>query len=79
MSAAFTGAGLDRAGDGRRRDAGWLTEQRRDPRALAVHAGSRGVLMYGHRLSFVPLAVSAAMVGACCSSSGSGRGWPTAR
>ena len=59
MSAAFTGAGLDRAGDGRRRDADWLAEQREDPRALAVHAGSRGVLMDGHRLALVPLAVTA--------------------
>ena len=59
MSAAFTGARLDRAGDGRRRDGGWLTEQREDPRALAVHAGSRGVLMDGHRLALVPLAVTA--------------------
>ena len=33
---AFTGARLDRAGDGRRRDDGWVAGQRADPRARAV-------------------------------------------
>jgi NAD+ diphosphatase len=56
VSGAFTGARLDRAGDGRRRDAAWVAAQRADPRARAVHAGSRGVLMQGHRLAFLELA-----------------------
>ena len=56
MTAAFTGARLDRAGDGRRRDAAWLSAQRSDPRARAVHAGTRGVVMDGHRLALHPLA-----------------------
>ena len=56
MTAAFTGAGLDRAGDGRRRDAAWLASQRADPRARAVHAGSRGIVLEGERLALFPLA-----------------------
>ncbi|HZB74698.1 MAG TPA: NAD(+) diphosphatase [Solirubrobacteraceae bacterium] len=56
MSAAFTGARLDRAGDGRRRDPAWLAAQRADPRARAIHAGSRGVVLDGDRLALAPLA-----------------------
>jgi NAD+ diphosphatase len=52
---AFTGAGLDRAGDGRRRDAAWLAEQRAHPAARAVIAGSAGIHMAGDRLALVPL------------------------
>ncbi len=51
---AFTGARLDRAGEGRRRDAAWLEAQRDDPRARAVLASSDGVTMDGDRLARVP-------------------------
>ena len=53
---AFTGAGLDRAGDARRRDPEWLAEQRAHPAARAVRAGDEGVVMDGDRLAIVPLA-----------------------
>jgi len=52
---AFTGARLDRAGDGRRREPGWLRAQRDDPAARAVVAGSDGIVMDGDRLAFVAL------------------------
>jgi len=55
-SNAFTGARLDRAGDGRRRDTEWLDAQRADPAARAVLASSEGVTMDGDRLARVPLA-----------------------
>jgi NAD+ diphosphatase len=60
VTGAFTGARLDRAGDGRRRDAAWVAALREDPRARAVHAGSSGVLMEDHRLAILPLAEAAA-------------------
>ena len=53
---AFTGARLDRASDPRRQDAAWVAAQREDPRARAVLAGARGVVMEGDRLVSVPLA-----------------------
>jgi NAD+ diphosphatase len=53
---AFTGAALDRAGDGRRQDAGWLAEQRAHPAARALVAGDRGLLVRDGRLELVPLA-----------------------
>jgi NAD+ diphosphatase len=53
---AFTGAGLDRAGDGRRRDADWVAEQRAHPAARAVIARDDGVVLDGDRLAQVPLA-----------------------
>jgi NAD+ diphosphatase len=55
---AFTGAALDRIGDGRRRDAGWLDGQRRHGAARAVLAGADGVHVRGEgepRLALVPL------------------------
>jgi NAD+ diphosphatase len=52
----FTGAALDRAEDGRRRDAAWLDEQLRDPRARVLVAGSGGMAMDDGRLRLVPLA-----------------------
>jgi NAD+ diphosphatase len=51
----FTGAALDRAEDGRRRDASWLDEQLGDPRARALVAGSGGLPVLGGRLELVPL------------------------
>ena len=58
MSAAntFTGARLDRAGDGRRRDPEWVAEQRAHRSARAVLAGDEGIVMDGDRLALVPLA-----------------------
>ena len=53
---AFTGAALDRAGDGRRQDSGWLAEQRAHPAARALVAGDRGLLVREQRLLLVPLA-----------------------
>jgi NAD+ diphosphatase len=53
---AFTGARLDRAGDARRRDPGWVAAQRASPAARAVLAGDAGVVMDGDRLALVPLA-----------------------
>jgi NAD+ diphosphatase len=53
---AFTGAALDRVGDERRRDAGWVAEQRAHPGARAVLAGDAGVMMEGDRLVRLPLA-----------------------
>ncbi len=53
---AFTGAALDRAGDGRRRHAEWLAEQRAHPAARALVAGDRGLLVRDGRLRLVPLA-----------------------
>jgi NAD+ diphosphatase len=55
-SNAFTGASLDRAEDGRRRDPAWVDRQLRDPRARAVVAGSGGIAMDDGRLVFLPLA-----------------------
>jgi NAD+ diphosphatase len=55
VTAAFTGARLDRAGDARRRDPDWVAAQRSHPAARAVMAGSRGVVMDGDRLAVVPL------------------------
>jgi NAD+ diphosphatase len=55
VSAAFTGARLDRAGDGRRRDDEWVAGLGADPRARAVHAGSDGVVMDGDRLALLGL------------------------
>jgi NAD+ diphosphatase len=52
---AFTGARLDRAGDGRRRDAAWIAEQRAHPGARAVLAGDAGIVMDGDRLAILPL------------------------
>ena len=53
---ALTGASVDRAEDGRRRDPGWVAEQRGHERARAVVAGDAGVLVEGDRLGRVPLA-----------------------
>ncbi len=53
---AFTGAGLDRAGDARRRDPEWLAAQRADPRARAVLASTAGLRVAGAALVRVPLA-----------------------
>ena len=53
---AFTGASVDRAGDGRRRDREWLERQRRDPRARALRLGDRGLRTAGGGLAFEPLA-----------------------
>jgi len=53
---AFTGAELDRAADGRRRDERWLEERVADPAARALVAGSTGVRAAGDRLVLVPLA-----------------------
>ena len=53
----FTGAALDRAGD-RRRDEGWVAEQRASPAARAVVAGREGVHVTDgedRRLALVPL------------------------
>jgi NAD+ diphosphatase len=55
----FTGAALDRAGD-RRRDDGWVAEQRADPAARAVVAGPDGVHVQDGRLALVPLERAAA-------------------
>jgi NAD+ diphosphatase len=52
---AFTGAGLDRAADGRRRDEQWLAEQRANSTARALVAGTSGVAMHDGRLVYVPL------------------------
>jgi len=52
---AFTGAGLDRAADARRRDAAWLEAQRGDPAARAVLAGDDGIVLDGDRLALIPL------------------------
>jgi NAD+ diphosphatase len=52
---AFTGAQLDRAADGRRRDHAWLAAQRADPRARVLVAGTAGVAMSDGHLSYVPL------------------------
>jgi NAD+ diphosphatase len=59
LAAAFTGARLDRAGDGRRRDPGWVAAQLSHPAARAVLAGDDGVVMDGDRLAYVPLAEAA--------------------
>ena len=56
MSGAFTGARLDRAGDARRRDPGWVAAQRADPSARAVVVGGEGVMLDGDRLARVRLA-----------------------
>ncbi len=53
---AFTGAGLDRAGDGRRRDRDWLERQRRDPAARALLLGDAGLRTDGGAIAFEPLA-----------------------
>src|SRR5919198_1413775 len=55
-SCAFTGAALDRAGDGRRQDRAWLERQRAHPAARALVAGDRGLLVRDGRLELVPLA-----------------------
>jgi NAD+ diphosphatase len=55
VSSAFTGARLDRAGDARRRDSGWVAEQRSHPSARAVLVGNEGVVMDGDRLALLPL------------------------
>jgi NAD+ diphosphatase len=52
---AFTGAELDRAADGRRRDPDWLSAQSADSRARVLVLGTPGVAMDGDRLEFVPL------------------------
>jgi NAD+ diphosphatase len=56
VSSAFTGARLDRAGDARRRDPGWVAAQRAHPAARAVLVGDEGIVMDGDRLALVPLA-----------------------
>ena len=56
----FTGAVLDRAEDGRRRDEAWLAEQLAHPRARALVVGSGGLAMDDGRLVLQPLAEVAA-------------------
>ncbi len=53
---AFTGVELDRAADGRRRDAGWLAAQLAHPDARAVVAGTAGVRADDGRLALLRLA-----------------------
>jgi NAD+ diphosphatase len=53
---AFTGARLDRAADGRRRDDAWVAAQTADSRARVLIAGTAGISMRDGRLSYVPLA-----------------------
>ena len=53
---AFTGVELDRAADGRRRDAGWLAAQFAHPDARAVVAGTAGVRADDGRLTLLRLA-----------------------
>jgi NAD+ diphosphatase len=50
----FTGAGLDRATDDRRRDPDWLAAQRAHPRARAVVADPSGLALDGDRLKLTP-------------------------
>lgn len=52
---AFTGAQLDRAADGRRRDDAWLAAQETDSRGRVLVVGTAGVAMSGGRLSYIPL------------------------
>jgi len=52
---AFTGAELDRAADGRRRDGAWLAAQRVHPHARALIAGSAGARAAGDRIELEPL------------------------
>jgi NAD+ diphosphatase len=52
---AFTGALLDRAADGRRRDDAWLRAQSQDPRARVLVAGTAGVVIRSGHLDYVPL------------------------
>jgi NAD+ diphosphatase len=53
---AFTGARLDRAADGRRRDAAFLAAQLEHPAARALVAGTAGVRASGGRLELIALA-----------------------
>jgi NAD+ diphosphatase len=55
VSSAFTGARLDRAGDARRRDPGWVAAQRAHASARAVLVGDEGIVMDGDRLALLPL------------------------
>jgi NAD+ diphosphatase len=55
---------LDRAEDGRRRDADWLAEQVVHPRARVLVAGSGGVAMEDGRLVLSPLDEASAKAGA---------------
>lgn len=57
---AFTGARLDRADDGRRRDAAWLAAQSVDPRARVLLAGTAGIAMCDGHLQYVALSESPA-------------------
>jgi NAD+ diphosphatase len=52
---AFTGAVLDRADDGRRRDPEWVAGLREHPGARAIVAGDGGVRVEGRALARVPL------------------------
>ena len=52
----FTGAELDRAGDGRRSDGAWVESQWTDSRARALVLGDAGVRAKEGRLTLVPLA-----------------------
>lgn len=52
---AFTGAALDRAGDGRRQDADWIAAQLVHPHARAVVAGDRGLRITDGTLDLIPL------------------------
>lgn len=51
----FSGAGIDRAEDGRRRDVAWVTEQAADPQARAVVLTDGGVRMDGDALARVDI------------------------
>jgi len=57
---AFTGAPLDRAEDGRRRNTDWVAAQFEHGAARALVAGDAGVLMEGELLARVPLTEASA-------------------
>lgn len=61
---AFTGADLDRAGDGRRADPDWIEAQRTDERARALVLGNAGLRAEGGRLARLPLGEVVGLAGA---------------
>ena len=52
---SFTGAELDRAADGRRRDADWVASQRIDPGARMISLRDEGLRVQDARLLTQPL------------------------
>jgi NAD+ diphosphatase len=56
LTSAFSGATLDRAEDGRRRDVDWVAAQRANPRARAVLVSDLGFRVADGLLSLIPLA-----------------------